>query len=545
MPDAPTPGAARDVLADGTPVAVRRSPLAAWLGGIGLIALFLALRWNSYDTLLTRDEGEYSYAAQLLQHGLAPYEHSFLQKPPMVAYSYALAGLTAPGVFWFPRIVAYCFVALATALLGYVARREFGIGYALPAMWVMTLLIPQPAEEQFTANTEMFMLLPLMGTVALYVWARQGGGGGVHWLAAGALAMVTLCYKYTALPLLVFIFAAWSFEEWRANAGRLRSLMRHWALALLGAVAAGGIILGFFLARDGGRRLWDCTVTFNRYYAAASLGGGLWRRLGMYGAQWWILFVAPLPALLKRPPRAWFWFGAFLVSWLTTASSDYGHYYITVMPFWALIVAVGIRAAGDWLAAFPGALRWPTAGLTAIVVLLLSWPDAHWLFLSKARFTSQRLGAWRSFMDSPEAARRIDDLTAPDDPVFVAGSEPQILCYARRFSPSRFDIMYPMMIPTPLAKGYQDEAIAELRARPPRVIVLVQEQTSWLTEEASPPDFVDFLAKLLNDDYEMVGGTLYDNDGATTGRWQEPLTRDEAMHASVVLYQRKSPAEKR
>src|SRR5258708_646879 len=107
-----------------------------WTNVAGIFLLFIALRWNTYDAPLVRDEGEYAYAAQLLGHGFALYEHSFLQKPPMVVYSYALAGAIAPKVFWFPRIVAYVFAALATALLGYIARIEFGERSVLPVMWL-------------------------------------------------------------------------------------------------------------------------------------------------------------------------------------------------------------------------------------------------------------------------------------------------------------------------------------------------------------------------------------------------------------------------
>ena len=38
---------------------------AGLLGLVGLLVLFGALRWNSYDAPLIRDEGEYAYAARL------------------------------------------------------------------------------------------------------------------------------------------------------------------------------------------------------------------------------------------------------------------------------------------------------------------------------------------------------------------------------------------------------------------------------------------------------------------------------------------------
>ncbi|MFZ0917282.1 MAG: hypothetical protein WAN04_10350, partial [Candidatus Udaeobacter sp.] len=169
---------------------------ARLLGLVGLLVLFAALRWNSYDAPLIRDEGEYAYAARLLLQGHVPYEQCFVQKPPMIIYSYALAELLAPRVFWLPRVLAGLCVAVSTGLLGYIAHKEFGPGVAIPAMWLVTPMVLLPGLEQFTANTEMFMLLPMMGVVALYVCGRHSNnGGGWIWFAAGSLSAIALCYK--------------------------------------------------------------------------------------------------------------------------------------------------------------------------------------------------------------------------------------------------------------------------------------------------------------------------------------------------------------
>ncbi len=54
----------------------------------------------------------------------------------------------------------------------------------------------------------------------------------------------------------------------------------------------------------------------------------------------------------------------------------------------------------------------------------------------------------------------------------LAGSEPQILYYAGRFSPTRFITVYPFTYPpAPVAKLYQAEAIRDLEAHPPSLIV--------------------------------------------------------------------------
>ena len=67
------------------------------------------------------------------------------------------------------------FVALATILLGFIARKEFGDGVAWLAMLLVTPMILLPGLDQFPANTEMFLLLPLLATFAIYVHARHCG----------------------------------------------------------------------------------------------------------------------------------------------------------------------------------------------------------------------------------------------------------------------------------------------------------------------------------------------------------------------------------
>jgi hypothetical protein len=508
-----------------------------WLASLGLLLLFAALRWNSYDAPLTRDEGEYAYSAQVLRHGLTPYEHSFLQKPPMVVYSYAVADFVAPHVFWFPRVLAYAFAALATVLLGYIARREFGPGVALPAMWMMTPMILLAGLEQFTANTEMFMLLPMVATVAIYVYSRHRGGGPAVWVAGGLLGAVTICYKYTAFPVLALVFAAWSFDEWRQGKSA-RRLCLHWLLALFGMGAASAIVLGLFLGRDGGKHLWDCTVLFNRFYAAETFApSSLWSRMHELWDSWWILFLVPLLLVFRREARVLFWLGMFFAAWVTTAASQYGHYYITVMPFWALLMAVAIRSFVTWLHGRPPKPQnWSGPILTALVVLVLCWADVPWIMRTKERFATDKMKGWSAFLESRQIAQRIGELTTPQDFVYVAGSEPQILYYARRFSPTRFIIAYPLMIPTPLAKGYQEEAIQDLEKRPPAVIALVRSNTSWLRQNDSPPDLLSYLTALLKEHYDALGGYVVSGEG---GYWQEPLVEEDLEKMSVLLFKRK------
>ena len=143
-------------------------------------------------------------------------------------------------------------------------------------------------------------------------------------------------------------------------------------------------------------------------------------------------------------------------------------------------------------------------------------------------------------------------LTAPDAPVFIGGSEPQILAYAERQSPTRFVIMYPLTIPTPMARGYQQEAIQALERCPPSVIVMVGWVSSWLPHERSPRELVDYLKNLIASHYERVGGWVIDESDQSApsqarhirqptelGHWQEPLPDAQESRTWLVLYRRK------
>jgi hypothetical protein len=507
-----------------------------WLGILGIIALFAALRWNSYDAPLTRDEGGFGYSARLLVQGLMPYEHAFEQKPPMVIYSYALSNLLLPQFFWSARLLAYLFVALATALLGYIARLEFGRGYALPAMWLMTPMVLLPGIEQFWASVEMFMLFPLLATVAVYCYSRQHGHDPKHWFLAAFFAVTTLLYKYTALPVLAFTFAVWFVEMFQTGSDR-NFIWRCLAFAIAGAVTAVAIEIGYFLAHDGGKQFWECTVSFNRSYVASGIFGPdkLASQFKFFWKNWWILFLIPWAGLLLKNRRVWFWLGMFICAIIATGMSGYGQYYVVLMPFWALLGALGVRALALRFNLGPKKSAWFGSLLATVVVLLTIRPDVRWLFCTRERFAEVKM-AGLPFIESQLMATRVAQLSSPDDFVFVAGSEPQILCYARRFSPTRFITAYPLMVPGPLARQCQQEVIRDLLKRTPALIVYVNIGNSWTRRDTTPWDFFIFFSGFLKQNYDLAGG--YVPDGQKS-RWSDLRAHEDLANASLVLYTRK------
>ena len=95
----------------------------------------------------------------------------------------------------------------------------------------------------------------------------------------------------------------------------------------------------------------------------------------MFWSNWQILFLL-LPLVLVRPkPRVWVWVAMLLAACLTTGGSYYAQYYITIMPFWAVLSVVAIKRLSSWVAE---RLSWPetwfSQGVTALVVIVLCLP---------------------------------------------------------------------------------------------------------------------------------------------------------------------------
>ena len=374
--------------------------------------------------------------------------------------------------------------------------------------------------------------------MAVYCYSRRLENKNSHWLAAGFLAAATLLFKYTALPILALVFIAWLIELWRqgASAG---SMFRSVACAIAGGIVALALGLAYFLAHDGGKAFWECTVAFNRYYAAASVifsPAFFWSRFTDFWDNWWILFLMPWAALLQPRPRLWFWLGMFICALAASNESCYGQYYIPMMPFWALLNAVGIRALASRLSRWmPKLVPWAGGLITIVVMLLVIRPDVPWMLCSSEQFDQQKMGGF-PFIEARITADRLARMSSPSDFVFVAGSEPEILSYAQRFSPTRFITSYPLMDPTPLAPDYQREAIHDLSQNAPKFIVFVQWANGWTRQATTPPQFINFIGLLSG--YKLAGG--YVKTSPQTGYWTTNLSVGEYKSSSLLLYQRKS-----
>lgn len=155
---------------------------------------------------------------------------------------------------------------------------------------------------------------------------------------------------------------------------------------------------------------------------------------------------------------------------------------------------------------------------------------------ARIRFPKRRRSAW------------IEAHSTPDERVFVYGSEPQLLFYARRASASRYVFVYPLNMPLPAAAERQREVLAELDAAPPRFVVGVFLRTSQLAQPRTPPELARGLRERIERDYDVAAVVPFAKDRSThilegkpaRSMWNErPLWDGATPWAAYVVWQRR------
>lgn len=498
----------------------------------GLVIFAVGLLANTFNVPFERDEGHYAYGAWIMTQGLVPYVDTLEQKPPLIYFPYLIAGLINSEAYWPPRLVAGLFLALTLWLLWLTVKKDHGERAGWLTVYFALPMILFPHLYPFAANTERFLILPLTLTLAIYILNRKKSNCW-HWFWVGITAAAAVLFKQIALPMVAFILIYWLFEE-RGRQRDKRLAWRKFAWAVVGGVLLSAATLGYFFLRGGFPGFWEGTVVYNRYYAMSYGGATLvWlvAFLKMFLVSWPLLFVLLIWYVYRRPMHWLFYLILLLLGWLPIYNTPYGHYYVMLMPVFAIISAVALDS-------FLSNLKRPllTFLLPVLVIGSMIWPVKEYYLMSGPRIMTVLYSSANPFLEAPLAARRAAELTAPDEYIFVAGSESEIFYYAKRLSPTRLVGMYGLMLDSPKAADYQREMIAELERRQPKVIIVVRSQLSWLRTPQSPTLINTYLDKLLTGKYILVGGGI--RRGSRV-EWVEPLRQEDLANCSLLLCLRK------
>ena len=446
----------------------------------GLILITAAVRIPLLDVPLERDEGEYAYIAWRLGHNELPYRDWVDQKPPAIFWVYRVALALPLDPIRAVHFAALLFAAASACALFFLARRFTNRFWAFVATALFTLLSADPFAQGAAANTEVFMLLPLILSQIAFLKAADGPRNVLPMLICGALTGIAIAFKQVAAVnwfLLIALYPIFAAPEKRWSSAVAFAI---WSLGGLFAIAA--IIGLYFWTRHGLSELVDNVFTHNLEYIGAMTWSDRFQfcsetvaRLARTETLVWIFSAAGLIALVVAGKGKWF---ALLAGWLVTSmigvsASGYffPHYFQQLLPPLALIAVLGAK----WLSELrPWRSSWIPRALFGLLLVFLPLKTLCPFWFSYTPADAVRtIYPGNFFAEMPEFAARIAEVTSSEQRVFVFGAEPELLFYAQRVSATRYIFLFPLYGPYRNAREKQIAAADEIQRATPAAAVYV------------------------------------------------------------------------
>jgi 4-amino-4-deoxy-L-arabinose transferase-like glycosyltransferase len=373
--------------------------------------------------LLDGDEAIYGSIAVLMNIGGSLYGDGGVDnKPPGIYWVYALT-FRVFGAYNMTAVHAVSLVALlATCLLVFLIARDIASPRAgLLAALFYGLLTAAGNPRLLAANTELFMMLPLTGSV-LFLLRRQ-------WLWSGALLVVALAFRQSAAINVLLLALAVIWLE--PASGRLRAA----ALATGGAVAA-LIVAAALLALTGSPAgFWRWAIGTLVGYASTNWTPSLvWMRARdsivpfiIDMAVFWIAAIALATRWRTLPVAV-----RLTVVWLAVAMAGSlagghlsWHYFIQPMGPLAVVAALAFDR-------FRLRRAVAVAAVVGVAVPAVAW----WVFDVTADPLTYDFD--RPVPQHEAVAAYIAAHTSPSDRVFVWGNWPALYVESGRVMSSRF-----------------------------------------------------------------------------------------------------------
>jgi hypothetical protein len=515
-----------------------------------VLIVYIAMRLPGIGVPLERDEGTFGYMGQLINQGKLPYRDGVDHKPPVAFYINALALHFVPhtekGIHVF--LLLYNFLTLVCIF--YIGKTYFrSLSAGIWSAFVYAVFSANPTIEGFSASTEMWMLLPIVLSLLLSILGSRRNSPILFFMSgvAGAMACWT---KQSAFTSILFVFVFTGIAIFCGAAGPTEkprsALIRSLASWLSGAVLFSAAIMLYFYFHGIFREFIYWSFQHNLAYSnklpiQESISMGIDRLIPIVRDNFAIFgagLIAVAYSFARKKSDAYFILGFIVLSFLGTVPGfAYSHYFVQLAPAVALAGGIGIsilvniyRTAGGRLA---------TSILCGFLIIAISVGMYSEYFLERNPNQISRLFfGYNPFPESKLLAEYIAKSTTPADPVFIVGSEPQILFYSERSSPSSFLTFYPLMASYERYREFQDKLWNEVHRTPPKYILyMVKVPTSFAWDRQADVQIMERIDKWLSTEYTMERVMLVTD---LQGEWtNQEDSRLKTGIASVCIFRRK------
>lgn len=504
--------------------------LAATVLGTILIRLRLA------GVPLERDEGEYAYVGQLILQGIPPYLTAYSMKFPGIYFVYAaimsVFGQTAEGIHLGLILVN----AGTTVLLFLVARRLFDPLAAAAVSASFALLGLSRSMLGLAANTEHFLLLPMM--VGLLMMMRACDSGKRDYIALSGL-----CFGLAFVIKQPGVFfgamaAVYIFLHFRQ--------VKHFLLFLAGFITPFAATVLYLDAAKAFDKFWFWTMAYaHSYISISTLSHGFFRLINNTSyavSSFRLLWIAALAGFvclfMKRtePGRRNFLLLFSAASALALMPGFYfrQHYYILILPAVSLLIGLAINNARRSLPKMPALLFF------GIIFFYSLFQEREFLFKTTPFGACRAMYGTSPFPEAKEISKYIEKHADKNSAIAVLGSEPEIYFYSKRRASIPYLYMYPLMEAQPYAVSMQDELIGNMERNPPEYVVFVNYGLSWNAPEDIKRHIFGWFEGFKAKHYEVAGVADIISSKRTEYRWgDEARVYEPESNEFIYVFKRR------
>jgi len=232
----------------------------------------------------------------------------------------------------------------------------------------------------------------------------------------------------------------------------------------------------------------------------------------------------------------------WLFSFCGTATGYYfrGHYFILVLPAFAILVGMAVAAMQEVLR-FPK-LQDVFQSLPVILFgLVFAWAvtyQSQFFFQLSPHQVVQGIYQLNPFEEAQIVGDYLRTNSAPDAKIAVIGSEPEIYFYARRHSATGYIYTYPLMEPQPAALWMQHDMAGEIETNRPEYVVVVYSGLSWLPGPHSNPFILNWADQYVGRYYDKIG-IVHDDHGIIESIWGDVAKYAHFKGDGLMVYRRK------
>ena len=419
-----------------------------------------------------KDEGFYAAVAQLILHGDLPYRDSFDNKPPVVFGWYAISFLLFGEHVWAPRLLVSMLLSVTTGLIYIQGRLLFSRREALIAAFAFATSIGV-IRFHTNANTEYFMLLPMVAGLLTFTLGMRGGGRWWFFLS-GIMHGIAIMTKETSVFNFGFLMLWAIFPMCRNRALDFKVLTSLSVMAAGCALAVFAIILPFVLL-GAGNEFFDTAIVYTLQYVGDRSAAQritdmiLTAVFPLAVACPWLILV--FFATFRLSGDRWHW---LVFGWLLASEASilfvgrfYAHYYAILLPGMGLVAPLGVRYLKS---------QWEKSRILPVLVMVSTIGLAIWFngpaYVQDspadrhlAKFPGDPQAEFE--VQSPDLAAYIADNTLPGDKIYNLGFQAETYFYADRRSPTKYMFDRPFAVDNSLLK----DALRDLNADKPVLII--------------------------------------------------------------------------